>query len=130
MPVRHRILLVLRRQFRVCKLNYILGSVSILVFILLAGCDSAQSPQSDSGTAVPASACTSAQAPVFTTVRAIFTNNCDNCHGHNFASFSNAASSKNSIYNLVQAGSMPQNASLSQADKDVILQWVACGAVN
>jgi uncharacterized membrane protein len=112
------------------KPTRLIFSILVVLSLSLANCSKSKDTKTDTEATIPDGSCTTAQAPHFTTVQTIFSTNCDSCHGHNFATYANALGAKNSIFSYVNAGSMPQNSTLSQADKDAILQWAACGAVN
>ena len=59
----------------------------------------------------------------------IFQSSCMQCH-NNFGSYSAIYSDRNSINNYVSSGSMPQNSSLTNAQKDAIICWIQSGAPN
>lgn len=72
--------------------------------------------------------CTATNPPAYTNdVDKLLNNNCVTCHSA-FATYAGAAGSASSISAQVNSGNMPKNGSLSQADRDAIVQWAACGA--
>lgn len=100
------------------------------LIISLSSCNSTVAENAVS--APPEGSCVLAVAPTFMTVQPIFLSSCDSCHSHShsFSNYATAAQNGNGIYTYVNNGSMPQGMTLNQADKDAILQWVACGAKN
>lgn len=71
--------------------------------------------------------CTSANPPVYTNnADGILNNNCVSCHA-NFATYSGAFGSASAIATQVSSGNMPKGGSLSQANRDILVQWGACG---
>ena len=66
----------------------------------------------------PAKTCTT-----YTDVQPIFLANCNGCHGHSFGSSCSAAANYPLIASYVASGAMPQNGTLSSADKAKIAAW-------
>lgn len=65
----------------------------------------------------------------YTKVQAIFTQNCNGCHGHQFGtSCSYATSEKSQIKSKVSGGSMPPGGFSNSADKALVLKWMSDGA--
>ena len=58
----------------------------------------------------------------------ILNSSCNSCHSFN--TYQSASSIASSIRSDVANGSMPQNSSLSNAQKDAILCWIDNGAPN
>lgn len=54
---------------------------------------------------------------------------CAGCHS-NFSTYSQVNYDKNSLRSRVADGSMPRGASMSDAQKDIILCWIDNGAIN
>lgn len=62
-------------------------------------------------------------------VAPIINASCAGCHS-NFGTYSQLYASRNSIRSNVVSGQMPQNGSLTTAQKDAIACWVDSGAAN
>ena len=82
-------------------------------------CDAGETTASCPGDC-PVKTCTT-----YSDVQAIFQNNCNGCHGHQFGNGCSSASNYSSIAAYVSNGSMPQGKKLSAADKAKIAAWAA-----
>ena len=104
------------------------NSLTFLILIcgLISSCGTSNS---NSSKMTPINvACNSTNPPVYTNdVEFILKNNCSSCHS-GFDSYSGALGSAASIETQVFNGTMPRNSSLTAADKDAVVQWVACGS--
>jgi len=59
----------------------------------------------------------------------VFQSSCDGCHS-NFSNYSQISADKSSIRSKIVDGSMPQNGSLSTAQKNNVVCWIDNGAPN
>lgn len=59
--------------------------------------------------------------------RGFFSSYCTNCHGSEFASYSNVAGKAASIRSRISSGNMPPGG-LSASQSAQILSWLDCGA--
>ncbi len=81
------------------------------------GTDAVQ-PGTDAGQVV-------AKCTTYQDVQAIFLNNCNGCHGHQFGTSCAMAANYPLIASRVQSGSMPPGGGLSASDKAVVAAWAA-----
>ncbi|MCX6244843.1 MAG: cytochrome c [Bacteroidetes bacterium] len=73
--------------------------------------------------------CTGAAKSFSKDVNPIFATICAGCHA-NFGSYSQIAADKSAIRSRIIDGTMPQNGSLSDAQKNNIVCWIDSGAPN
>ena len=100
------------------------------MFFVLGSMLAACAAQTGGGGGMSAAAitCTTSPAPSFSgNVQSILANRCTSCHSE-FTTFSRASSAASSIQSQVSQGQMPPGGGLGTAEKNAIVQWVACGS--
>jgi hypothetical protein len=73
--------------------------------------------------------CSGAAKSYATDVAPLMSGKCVGCHS-SYASYSGVSSSKSTIRSNIVSGNMPQNGSLTDAEKNSIVCWIDAGAPN
>jgi hypothetical protein len=97
-----------------------------LIVILICGAMFA-SCKKDKSSYIPD--CSGTAKSYSTDVAPLFAGECNGCHS-NYSSYSGVSSDKSKIRSSIVSGSMPQNSSLADAEKNNIVCWIDAGAAN
>lgn len=94
-----------------------------------AVCGNAKCETGETATSCPADCGgTTTCKTTYSSVQAIFTSNCNGCHGHKFGTACSYTAGKlGTIKSYVQSGGMPTNKVMSASDKAAVIKWINDG---
>ena len=104
------------------NLLYVASLTLVMVLVNFSSCKKTSSNYNPS--------CSGATKTYSADAAPVFQSACAGCHSGKYDNYSGVSADKSDIRSKVLDGSMPQNSTLTDAQKNAIICWIDAGALN